>query len=198
MKKLLLSISLMCVASVLAIGATTSYFSDTEVSGENTFTAGTLDLKLDGGDSDIVKFNVGSMRPGSQPKGTFRLMNLGTLPGELILSGVIVTDFENVLTEPEIAAGDTTGGALEGELSSVVNLRIFHDINKDGWISTGEPVVFNSKVNNLSAPIVLMNNIASMDEQNFVFIFDWWNTADDNMAQGDSFTLDLEFTLQQI
>ncbi len=196
MKRLLFSLIVLSITSVLAIGATSAYFSDTEVSSANTFTAGTLDLKIDGGDTAVTKFTIANVRPGSQPKGTFKFMNSGTLPGTLTLSKVTITDTENTLTEPEQEAGDTTSD--KGELSSVVNLRIFYDINKDGWISTGEPVVFNGKVSALFAPIELIHNLPSMTEQNIGFIFDWSNTANDNKAQNDSFTLDLEFTLQQL
>ena len=195
MKKLLFSLSVLGITSVLAIGATTAYFSDTETSSANTFTAGTLDLKLDGGDEDIVKFSITNMRPGNQPKRSFSFMNAGSLSGELILSSAIITDTENGILEPEGDAGDTTDPL--GELSTVVNLRIFYDIGKDGWISTGDPVVFNGKVNTLSTPLTLISNIPSGNEENVVFLFDWWNTADDNKAQGDDFTLDLAFTLKQ-
>ena len=196
MKKLLFSLFVLGITSVLAIGATTAYFSDTETSSANTFTAGTLDLKLDGGDTNVIKFTPSNLKPGSQPKGTFRFLNDGSLSGKLILSNVNIIDHENGRIDPEKAAGDTTDGI--GELSSVVNLRIFYDIGKDGWISTGDPVLFNGKVNTLSAPLTLIDNIPAGNEENVVFLFDWWNTADDNKAQGDDFTLDLSFTLEQI
>ena len=195
MKKFFLSVFVLGLASVMAIGATTAYFSDTETSSDNTFTAGTLDLKLDGGDTDVVKFSLTNMRPGNQPKRTFTLYNAGSLPGTLSLSDVTITDTENARLEPEIEAGDTTVGV--GELSSVINLRIFVDYGKDGGISTGDPVLFNDRAVNLTSPIELEDSLASMNDVNVVFLFDWWNTPEDNQAQGDTFTMDLAFTLEQ-
>jgi predicted ribosomally synthesized peptide with SipW-like signal peptide len=47
MKKILLSLFLIGVVSVVALFATQAYFSDTETSTGNTFTAGAIDLKVD-------------------------------------------------------------------------------------------------------------------------------------------------------
>lgn len=46
-KKILLSLSVMGIVAALAIGGTIAYFSDTETSTGNTFTAGAIDLKID-------------------------------------------------------------------------------------------------------------------------------------------------------
>ena len=46
-KKILISLSLIAVVGVIAIGATVSYFTDTESSVGNVFTAGSIDLKID-------------------------------------------------------------------------------------------------------------------------------------------------------
>jgi len=47
MKKILTSLSIIGLVGAMAIGATMSYFSDTETSAGNIFTAGDLDLKVD-------------------------------------------------------------------------------------------------------------------------------------------------------
>lgn len=47
MKKILLSVSMIAVAAVVVMGATGAFFSDTETSTGNTFTAGAIDLKVD-------------------------------------------------------------------------------------------------------------------------------------------------------
>jgi predicted ribosomally synthesized peptide with SipW-like signal peptide len=46
-KKILLSLSVIGIAAAIAIGGTIAYFSDTETSTGNTFTAGSIDLKVD-------------------------------------------------------------------------------------------------------------------------------------------------------
>lgn len=47
MKKILLSLSMIAVVAVAVAGATGAFFSDTETSTGNTFTAGAIDLKVD-------------------------------------------------------------------------------------------------------------------------------------------------------
>jgi predicted ribosomally synthesized peptide with SipW-like signal peptide len=194
-KKILASVLVIGMLA-LAIGwGTYAYFSDTEKSSGNVFTAGSLDLKLDGGDVNVVKFNVANMRPGDQPKGTFNLTNAGSITGYLDLVNINVTDFENVRIEPEIEAGDTSDDV--GELSSVVNLRLFVDYGKDGWISTGDNVFFNGKVNTLPSSFDLNETINAGQSLHIVALFDWWSTAIDDQAQTDSFVLDIGFKLSQ-
>ena len=47
MKKILLSSVIVVAAAAVVVGATTAFFSDTETSTGNTFTAGSIDLKVD-------------------------------------------------------------------------------------------------------------------------------------------------------
>ena len=47
MKKVIISLSIIAAAAAIAVGATTAFFSDTETSTGNTFTAGSIDLTVD-------------------------------------------------------------------------------------------------------------------------------------------------------
>src|SRR3989344_4268242 len=47
MKKIILSLSVIAAVAAVVVGATTAFFSDTETSTSNTFTAGSIDLKVD-------------------------------------------------------------------------------------------------------------------------------------------------------
>lgn len=71
MKKILISISIIGVVAGIAIGGTIAYFSDTETSAGNTFSAGTLDLKIMDNDEsygDGVKatWMATDVKPGNQ------------------------------------------------------------------------------------------------------------------------------------
>ena len=194
-RKILASIVVIALmASALGIG-TYAIFSDTETSVGNSFTAGTLDLKINGVDTNVVAFTVSNMRPGNQPANSFVLSNVGSLNGDLDVSKVVLTDAENVLTEPEIEAGDNTADL--GELSSVVNLRLYIDVDKDGYWSTGDVMIFNDKVDQLPALFDLNRPIAAGANIRINAVFDWWGTLADNQAQSDSFTLDLTYQLTQ-
>ena len=47
MKKILLSLGTIVIVGALVLGATGAFFSDTETSVGNTFTAGAIDFKVD-------------------------------------------------------------------------------------------------------------------------------------------------------
>ena len=46
-KKLIISLSTIALVAIIAIGATTAYYSNTETSAGNTLMAGAIDLKID-------------------------------------------------------------------------------------------------------------------------------------------------------
>lgn len=198
MKKIILSLFTILAVGVVAIGATQALFSDTETSTGNTFTAGSLDLTVDGGNTNVVKFTIPNMQPGNQPHRTYSLANVGTINGYLDLENITVTSFENGCVDPE--AADTTcdtPGQGQGELQNVLNLRLFVDYGKDGWISTGDNVFFNGKMSTLPTSINLNQAMTAGSDYNIVALVDWWSTPDDNLAQGDGVTLDLTFELAQ-
>lgn len=66
MKKILLSLVVVAAASAVVIGATTAFFSDTETSTGNVFTAGAIDLKVD---SDCHYYNFVGDVPGADEDG---------------------------------------------------------------------------------------------------------------------------------
>ena len=54
-KKIILSLSVIGVVAAIAVGGTIAYFSDTETSVGNTFTAGTIDISLDPKGGKLLK-----------------------------------------------------------------------------------------------------------------------------------------------
>ena len=199
-KKILISLLAIGVVAAVAIGATIAYFSDTETSIGNTFTAGVLDLNVDGGNTNVVKFNVANMRPGNQPKGSYILANVGSINGYLDLENISLTDNENGCVEPEIEAGDTTcgnPGAGDGELGSLVNLRLFVDRNGDGWISASDTVFYNGPAGSVPTHFELDEPINAGSSTKIVALFDWWSSVNDNKGQNDSMVLDMTFELSQ-
>ncbi len=92
MKKILLSLSMVAIVAVLGIGATGAFFSDSETSTGNTFTAGAIDLTVDSEQhyNGNVCVNIGTSVPnyvwqgnapypkaGTSCDGTWLATNLG-------------------------------------------------------------------------------------------------------------------------
>ena len=201
MKRIVLSALTILGVSGLVVGGTQAVFTDTETSNGNTFAAGTLDLNIDGGDTNVVKFNLPSLRPGNQPKGSYTLANVGTINGYLDVTDISFSSDENGCIDPEVDALDVTcgdPGTGEGELADVLNIRLFVDRDGDGWIGGGDTVFYNGLVKDLPADFTSLNEpVNAGDDTKIVALFDWWSTPDDNKAQGDSMTLNLGFTLSQ-
>jgi len=199
-KKILISLSVIGVVAAIAIGGTVAYFSDTETSTGNTFTAGTLNLTVNDKDGENVSFSFSNLKPGSQPKVKYTIKNTGSIAGFLDIENISFESYENDCIEPEIEAGDTScaTGTDQGELDDVLNLRMFLDYNGDGWISTGEPVFFNGKVKDLEAQFELDEPVPANGGTDFVAeIYDWWTNSMDNQAQSDSVVINMTFELAQ-
>ena len=79
--KILLSLMVVGIAALGVGMGTMAYFSDTETSNGNTFTAGTLDLTL--GESGGAPISLTNMAPGDTASGTITVTNDGSLAGWL-------------------------------------------------------------------------------------------------------------------
>ncbi len=80
MKKILISLSIVGAVAAIAIGATTAFFSDTETSTGNTFSAGTIDIAIDGTNPWTSHYSVGDLKPGETGNINFDITNEGTNP----------------------------------------------------------------------------------------------------------------------
>jgi len=124
MKKGLLS--LMLIGAVLVVAVTSgsvAYFSDTEVSSGNEFTAGTLDLKVWDANNSIwtddpytpaviscgywdsgIGALINNLKPGDTGTVTVPLRNDGSVDGEAKIQLLNLVDWENGVNEPECVA----------------------------------------------------------------------------------------------
>lgn len=144
MKRILISLSIIGAAAAIAIGATTAFFSDTETSQGNTFTAGAIDLQIDSHATfngvavpnstwalkDLVPtsdkfFNLTDIKPGDVGEDT---ISLHVINNDAWVCAQVsnLTNLENGRTEPE-AAVDTSAGTNEGELQNALVMTIWRD-----------------------------------------------------------------------
>lgn len=203
MKKIL-GMSLLMITLMAAVGGGTwAWFQDTETSANNSLTAGTLDLNVNGGNSANATFTLANLAPGNVGSGSGVLSNVGSLDGELDVS---ISNLTNV--------GGSGGTEFEdgiGELGYYGKIALFIDVDQDGVWSNGDiGLKFDGTTyayyttgpnyerinwydgNNWDAVVTLAGG-ASDD----IVIF--WTIPSDrgNYIQGDSVTFDLGFTLEQ-
>ena len=121
MKKIAISLGIIGVVAAIVIGATTAYFSDTETSAGNTFTAGTIDIAIDGQNPWIGNYKLGDLKPSETAYINFRINNVGQNPVNIskklyniVGNGGAVQEYNcdgigNVSSEPECEAEQGLG-----------------------------------------------------------------------------------------
>lgn len=129
-KKILISLSVIAAVAAIAIGGTVAFFSDTETSTGNTFTAGELDLLVD---IDGVIYNplnrpiftVTDMKPGDDGEETISLHVDNDACGFVKFD--LKSDLDNSCNEPEELAEPSCELDDIGELNDQVNWVIWKD-----------------------------------------------------------------------
>ena len=119
MKKILVSVSIIAAVAAVVVGATTAFFSDTETSTGNTFTAGSIDLKIDNHAwfngveqpqlswqlSDLTSqlfFNYSDLKPGDLEEDTVSL-HVDSNPSWVCANLTLTKNDDMTCTEPELA-----------------------------------------------------------------------------------------------
>ncbi|MFH1657480.1 MAG: SipW-dependent-type signal peptide-containing protein [bacterium] len=162
MKKLLVSLTIIAAVSAIIVGATTSFFTDTETSTGNTFTAGAIDLGIDNesyyngvanvgtswmntydlddthgpANGKYLYFNFDDLKPGDWGEDTISL-HVNNNDAWVCANITLTSDLENGITEPEMDLDDTD---LKGELADAVNFIWWAD-DGDNVLEVGETVI---------------------------------------------------------
>jgi len=200
------------LAVVVGIG-TVAYFSDTETSRGNVFSAGTLDLTIQLSQAEVVNgygnvdvhpdtdvhngvnvyFVVSNVAPGSAGVVKWTLKNVGSIPGILSFTVGNITNNENGQTEPEALVDSTTD---VGELGEKMTVTLWIDLNGNGVRDDGE-LLYSGNLNGMSRTysnlITLSPNGGSVD------VYLEWSIPINvgNEIQSDSVSFDITFMLNQ-
>lgn len=202
MKKIIMLASVVAIIAGAVLGITGAYFSDTQTSVGNVFAAGTMDLKLNGGDANVVMFTVANANPGESGTGEVALNNGGSMNGylDIIFSNLIDDDMS--CNEPEkIAEGnlDCNGtGAGTGELDANLDILAYLDENDNDAYNAGvDTLVYQGKVAGIIGEKLanyVFNSSASKS-----FRIDWSvATTVGNEIQSDKTGFDIGFELGQV
>ena len=164
MKKILISALSIGVVAAVAVFATQAFFSDTETSTGNTFTAGAIDLKVSSSYSDFTGpqqgfeskdlngealFSFVDMKPGDMGGGKFDISATSN-PYWACMKAKIDTTPENDANEPEVSAGDSASDPV-GELQNYLSFYLWNDLDGNGQFTPNDI----SKDRNLVGPLTL-------------------------------------------
>lgn len=159
--RILASIAMLVFVGAIVASSTGAFFSDTETSTGNTFTAGDIDLKIDNTSyvtststgllvaspanswqlSDLTNqlfFSFIDLKPGDIGEDTISL-HPGTNSAYACMKFNMTGTPENTVTEPEVAALDNASSTV-GELQNYLEFQFWND-DGDNVFETGETVI---------------------------------------------------------
>lgn len=225
MKKIMgLSIAALLVIGVVA-GGTVAYFSDTETSTGNTFTAGTLNLVSTvsgtapadatkytltaGGDGLNGNVVLARVAPNDSGAIVWTLTNGGNLAGTLTTTGTTVSFTDGAAAneqEAAVAVPHANNGGANGDLDEFLGVKLQRGVTYIlGDATTYEPfsalqAILAAESQSIAAAGSLVYTLSWSVAADIVGL--GGSTAlgaavDDNIIQGDTAQIDITFTLTQ-
>ena len=181
-KKMLLSLLIIGVVSVSAGAGTWAYFSDTETSTDNTFTAGTLDLLVNGMDTPLAHFDESNLYPGWTDSEPVTVTNAGSIDGVLSMEVINLADDENLNPESEDAVGVLSTNMWVEIVDADTSTILY-----DGFLSE-----FDDGVDD----VLDLGSLDAGETRNIVLVGSIAGAVG-NEIQGDKVTFDIVVTLDQ-
>ena len=196
MKKILLGLMIIILASALVAGSTYAVFSDTEARAGRQFVAGTPDLKID--ESTLASANIGvtSMKPGDNGAVSRKLTNIGTADGSSL-----TVDLTDLVDSPGITSKPEPTPDL-GELSANMDMVFWVDdgagggVAGDGILNGTEATLYSGKLNLEAGPYNVAGGLSAGATTYIGISYSIASNVGDEI-QGDSCTFDFEFALTQ-
>lgn len=209
------------VVGTLATGSTMALFNDTEISDDNVFAAGELDLQIDHNESyngeyleessfplmddPNAFFNLNDVKPGDTGNGTISL-HLEDNPGYIWMILNQTADQENGCTEPEeeVDSSCDDPGQGDGELDEEIEITLWYD-DGDGVRQNSEVVIAQGTASQVfGSPVALDadlsdSNMTAFQPSQTRYIGVEWNLPKQtgNSVQSDSFGFDAVFFTEQ-
>ncbi|WP_339104965.1 TasA family protein [Haloterrigena salinisoli] len=196
-RKVLGSIGLIGAGSAAAGAGTMAYFSDTEESTGNTVSAGTLDLELS--TQANAPISVPDAKPGDTGNAVWQLNNAGSIDGgDIELDVINVVSLENGYEDPE-PVDDDGDGELDDYLK--VEVGIDPDYANDTDLGDGDENDVLSKANihtvASNGPQSAEEGLSTSETKYLYVKWEFPNNGNQNDAQGDQVTFDVEVALKQ-
>jgi len=204
MKKILMSVLVVVVALTVVGVGTSAQFTDSETATGNTFTGGTLDLKIDddpdGGTTDWVDDDklrnlneifgtaLNCLAPGAEANLWIGIKNAGCVDGIADLHFTVTDSLENGFAEPETyGTGEVSDGA--GELCQNIDVKVYYPGDTTNLVKEGTLAALSCTDFDLGA--------LDADSESSVRIVMSIDSSVGNEIMTDICKVDIEFTLHQ-
>lgn len=193
MKKILFSLmTLVLVVGMIGAGAF-AYFSDTETSTGNTFTAGTIDIDVGGENPWVATYTLDDMKPSTVGYINFTINNVGGNEVDVWKHIYDVSCDENGIIEPEQDWYDANG-ITSPPGKNDIDTVILYDLTVNGVVEIPESEGLH--IDEVVSNYIYLGTIApggSMTvEQSYHMEADT-----ENWAQSDQMTFSIELFAQQ-
>ncbi|MDD5739060.1 MAG: TasA family protein [Candidatus Pacebacteria bacterium] len=204
-KKIILSIVVIGVVAAIAIGGTVAYFSDTETSVGNTFTAGTIDISV--GASGLVPVELKDMKPSQVGYSNFTINNVGTNPVNVTKEIKNVETFDNTTNQPECIdeGGNWVNDACTGQWTQKkdIDTVITYDLSVKLY-NQNNVLIWNQTLNDMDKTIAQKNGnpsfLGMIPAGWHMDVVESYHMASSttNWAQSDSMSFDILLTGTQL
>ena len=217
MKKILLSLMTIGIVSAGVFGATKAFFTDTETSTGNTFSAGTIDIAVDGTNpwTRSTPYQFADMKPSQVEYANFVIKNVGSNPANVWKKINITREEDRTITEPECAEGGGTweGGNCTGSYNPKDNISSAIRYDLTVWVYDVDPtqnpgatakwwqIIYTDEMDKrldaLNGQDILLGMIPAgwyMKVQQSYHM----DSDAGNWAQGDVMTFDITLTAEQL
>lgn len=198
MKRIMTSLVLIGLAASLIGVGSFAYFSDTETSTGNTFTAGTLDLKVEDKNGNLVDEPldlywpafINNMKPGDSAYWWIDIKNTGTVDGRFTLSFLDFAEVGGVNYEPELLLQPPD----VPDLGDNVWLDIVYDAG--GAPSGDYEWLYSGPLNGFSSATAASHMLRAGDTD-WVYVSIYLSGGAGNQIMGDQVSFRSEFKLVQ-
>lgn len=198
MRRMLASLVLIGLAAALVGAGSLAYFSDVETSTGNTFTAGTLDLKVEDMNGNLVDEPldlywpafINNMKPGDNAYWWIDVANTGTIDGRLTLSFLDFAEVGGVNYEPELALQ----GPDVADLGNSVYLSIVYD---EGGAPSGDYELLYSGLLDGFSSATAASHLLNAGDTDWVYVYIWMPEGTGNEVMGDKVSFKSKFELVQ-
>ena len=216
-KKILISLSVIGVVAAIAVGGTIAYFSDTETSTGNTFTAGVIDISVDGENPWTKTYTLADMKPSQTDYINFTIENKGSGANPVnVWKTINVTKQETgAQSEPECTeqggCWDNTAKACDwhstgctgtdnNNIASVIDydlsVEVFNADNAKIWWQT----IYNKDVTvaEINGQPIFLGMVPANGSMKVTQSYHMKGEETGNWAQGDVMTFNIEVKGEQL
>jgi len=192
MKRIIISLCIIAATAGLALGATSAFFNDKELSSSNKFTAGTIDISVDGQNPWVESFSLENVLPGESASSTVTITNVGENSALIWKRIKNIESLENGVIEPEEEWYELYNqGEEKNDLERVVEYEMWVDGQK--IVPSSTEVVLIGGIEDDYIYLAELEPWASMQVEQDYYL----PIGTDNWAQSDILKFEIEYLALQ-